>query len=200
MENEYEFKRVDDTSALLNFKCGIEPIDKFIEDKKNGLDKFIKLHLSNLWIVFEDNEAVALFALSKDAIVLNSEDRHNIENDNQDVSSFVSPDDEEKFWEKERFPAIEIDYLAVRKDKRNANLGTLIINAISERAATDELSATIFLTVEAYDTKEYSAIDFYKKCNFEFSDVAQNKYNYAQIYNGEIPITRRMYKIIIPNQ
>lgn len=37
MENEYEFKRVDDTSALLNFKCGIEPIDKFIEDKKNGL-------------------------------------------------------------------------------------------------------------------------------------------------------------------
>lgn len=93
--NEYEFKRVDDTSALLNFKCGIEPIDKFIEDKKNGLDKFIKLHLSNLWIVFEDNEAVALFALSKDAIVLNSEDRHNIENDNQDVSSFVSPDDEE---------------------------------------------------------------------------------------------------------
>ena len=40
MENEYEFKRVDDTSALLNFKCGIEPIDKFIEDKKNGLDKY----------------------------------------------------------------------------------------------------------------------------------------------------------------
>lgn len=155
---------------FLNFKCGIEPIDKFIEDKKNGLDKFIKLHLSNLWIVFEDNEAVALFALSKDAIVLNSEDIHNIENDNQDVSSFVSPDDEEKFWEKERFPAIEIDYLAVRKDKRNANIGTLIINAISERAATDELSATIFLTVEAYDTKEYSAVNFYKKCNFEFSD------------------------------
>ena len=113
---------------------------------------------------------LALFALSKDAIVLNSEDIHNIENDNQDVSSFVSPDDEEKFWEKERFPAIEIDYLAVRKDKRNANIGTLIINAISERAATDELSATIFLTVEAYDTKEYSAVNFYKKCNFEFSD------------------------------
>lgn len=52
-----------------------------------------------------------------------------------------------KILGKERFPAIEIDYLAVRKDKRNANLGTLIINAISEKAATDELSATIFLTV-----------------------------------------------------
>lgn len=200
MKNEYKFKRADVSSTLLNFKCGIEPIDKFIEDKMNGLDKFIKLHLSNLWIVFENGEAVALFALSKDAIVLNNEDRHNIENDNQDISSFVSPDDEEKFWEKERFPAIEIDYLAVRKDKRNANLGTLIINAISEKAATDELSATIFLTVEAYDTKEYSAVNFYKKCNFEFSDVAQNKYNYAQTFNGETPSTRRMYKIIIPNQ
>ncbi len=79
------------------FKCDIEPINKFIDDKKNVVDKFIKLHMSNLWIVFEDNETVALFALSKDAIVLNSDDRHNIENDNQDVSSFVSPDDEGKF-------------------------------------------------------------------------------------------------------
>lgn len=75
MENEYEFKRVDDTSTLFNFESGVEPIDKFIKNKERGLEKFIRLRLSNLWVVFERGEAVALFALSKDAIMLNNEDR-----------------------------------------------------------------------------------------------------------------------------
>ena len=162
MENEYEFKRVDDTSTLFDFESGVEPIDKFIKNKEKGLEKFIKLRLSNLWVVFERGEAVALFALSKDAIMLNNEDRRNIEQDKDKASALVPSGNEEKFWEKERFPAIEIDYLAVRKNKRNVHLGTLIIDAISERALEDELSATMFLTVEAYDTKDYSAVEFYK--------------------------------------
>lgn len=199
MENEYEFKRVDDTSTLFDFESGVEPIDKFIKNKEKGLEKFIKLRLSNLWVVFERGEAVALFALSKDAIMLNNEDRRNIEQDKDKASALVPSGNEEKFWEKERFPAIEIDYLAVRKNKRNAHLGTLIIDAISERALEDELSATMFLTVEAYDTKDYSAVEFYKKCGFEFSDVARNKYNYSVAF-GERPTTRRMYKVIIPNE
>lgn len=199
MENEYEFKRVDDTSTLFNFESGVEPIDKFIKNKERGLEKFIKLRLSNLWVVFERGEAVALFALSKDAIMLNNEDRRNIEQDKDKASALVPTGDEDKFWEKERFPAIEIDYLAVRKDKRNAHLGTLIIDAISEKALEDELSATMFLTVEAYDTQDYSAVGFYKKCGFEFSDVARNKYNYSVAF-GDRPTTRRMYKIIIPNK
>lgn len=199
MENEYEFKRVDDTSTLFDFESGVEPIDKFIKNKEKGLEKFIKLRLSNLWVVFERGEAVALFALSKDAIMLNNEDRRNIEQDKDKASALVPSGNEEKFWEKERFPAIEIDYLAVRKNKRNVHLGTLIIDAISERALEDELSATMFLTVEAYDTKDYSAVEFYKKCGFEFSDVARNKYNYSVAF-GERPTTRRMYKVIIPNE
>ena len=36
-----------------------------------------------------------------------------------------------------------------------------------------------------------------RKCDFEFSEVAQNKYNYEVIY-GNQPTTRRMYKLIIP--
>ena len=64
-------------------------------------------------------------------------------------------------------------------------------------AEADTFSATMFLTVEALDTKEYSAVPFYRKCNFEFSEVAQNKYNYEAMY-GNQPTTRRMYKLIIP--
>ena len=55
----------------------------------------------------------------------------------------------------------------------------------------------MFLTVEALDTKEYSAVKFYQNCDFEFSDVAQNKYNFEAMY-GHQPTTRRMYKLIIP--
>lgn len=61
----------------------------------------------------------------------------------------------------------------------------------------DIYSATLFLTVEALDTKEYSTVEFYRSCDFEFSDVAQNRYNYDAMF-GNRPTTRRMYKLIIP--
>ncbi len=67
----------------------------------------------------------------------------------------------------------------------------------NEKAEADTFSATMFLTVEALDTKEYSAVQFYRKCDFEFSEVAQNKYNYEATF-GNQPTTRRMYKLIIP--
>jgi len=68
---------------------------------------------------------------------------------------------------------------------------------IAQYAAQDKLSATLFLTVEALDTREYSAVNFYRRCGFHFSEVAQNRYNYDTMY-GNQPTTRRMYKIIIP--
>ncbi len=53
------------------------------------------------------------------------------------------------------------------------------------------------MQVTQLDTKEYSAVDFYRSCDFEFSEVAQNRYNYEIMYGNE-PTTRRMYKLIIP--
>lgn len=200
MKPVLDIRRADDTSALFDFKCGVKSMDDFIHDPKDGLAKFIKLRLSNLWIVFEGEKAVAFFALSKDALMLNSEDRRTIERDKEKAASLAAPEDAEKLWEKEKYPAIEIDYLAVCKEKREEpedHLGTAIIQKIAQFAAADKLSATLFLTVEALDTKEYSAVKFYRNCDFEFSDVAQNKYNYDSIF-GNQPTTRRMYKLILP--
>lgn len=202
MEKSYnlDIVRVDDTSALSNFMCGVPSMDKFIHDPENGLAKFIKLRLSYLWIVFENEKAVAFFALSKDALVLNNEDRRNLESKEKSAAALPSPCDADKFWDKEKYPAIEIDYLAVCKEKRdnpNDYLGTYIIEEICRITYVDLFSATMFLTVEALDTKEYSAVEFYKKCGFQFSDKAQNKYIYNTI-NGNQPTTRRMYKIILP--
>lgn len=200
MKPVLDIRRADDTSALFDFKCGVKSMDDFIHDPKDGLAKFIKLRLSNLWIVFEGEKAVAFFALSKDALMLNSEDRRTIERDKEKATALAAPEDADKLWEKEKYPAIEIDYLAVCKEKREEpedHLGTAIIQKIAQFAAADKLSATMFLTVEALDTKEYSAVKFYRNCDFEFSDVAQNKYNYESMY-GYQPTTRRMYKLIIP--
>lgn len=203
MEKKYNFRieRAADTTALSNFRCGVKSMDDFIHDKENGLSKFIQLRLSNLWIVYEGTKAVAFFALSKDALMLNSEDRRNMEHKEQNVAILPSSsDDADKFWDKEKYPAFEIDYLAVCKEKRknpNDHLGTYIIEEICRMAEADIFSATFFLTVEALDTKEYSAVDFYRNCDFEFSEVAQNKYNYDVMY-GNQPTTRRMYKLIIP--
>lgn len=49
-------------------------MDDFIQDPQRGLAKFIQLRLSNLWLVYEGEKVVAFFALSKDALILNSED------------------------------------------------------------------------------------------------------------------------------
>ena len=200
MKPVLDIRRADDISALLDFRCGVKSMDDFIHDHENGLAKFIKLRLSNLWIVFEGDKAVAFFALSKDALILNTEDRRTIEKDKEKAQALAAPEDADILWEKEKYPAIEIDYLAVCQEKREAleeHLGTAIIQKIAQFAAKDKLSATMFLTVEALDTKEYSAVKFYQNCDFEFSDVAQKKYNHEALF-GNQPTTRRMYKLIIP--
>lgn len=199
-KSNFRFVRADDTSALSDFRCGVPSMDNFIHDRENGLAKFIKLRLSNLWVVFEDGKTVAFFALSKDALILNNEDRRNIEGKERNAAALPTPDDADKFWDKEKYPSIEIDYFAVCEERRqqaNDHLGTYLINVIAQRAVRDEFSATMFLTVEALDTKEYSAVQFYRNCDFEFSEVAQNKYNYDAMF-GNQPSTRRMYKLIIP--
>lgn len=193
-----EIKRADNTSALSDFRCGVKSMDDFIHDKKNGLAKFIEYGLSNLWLVYEGEKVVAFFALSKDVLILNTNDAHNILED-ENLSSLLPQENETKFWDHDKFPAIEIDYLAVCEEKRNKHLGTALVNKIVDFAAQDSLSATKFITVEALDTNEYSAVKFYKEhCDFELSDygIVQNE---NKVRDGERPTTRLMYRIVIPS-
>jgi len=192
------FKRAFDINALTDFNCGVKALDDFIHDRKKGLEKLISLRLSNLWIVFNDledsSEVIGFFALSKDALILNNMDLKNLRTESKEE------DDEEQFWDQEKYSAIEIDYIAIQEKYRNHHIGSDIINLIADRAANDPLSATLFLTVEALDTKEYSAVPFYRQCNFLPSELAKNKQIYNQIHQGIMPTTQRMYKLILPLQ
>lgn len=174
-------------------------MDDFIHDTENGLTQFIGYGLSSLWIVYEDDDVVAFFSLSKDALILNYEDIRSISN-HKTLNSILPSSDENKFWEQEKYPAVEIDYLAVCEERRlnpEYHLGSSIIEFIARQALKDQFSATMFLTVEAFDSLNYSAVSFYKKCGFELSEYGRTR-NQNKIINGEIPTTQRMYRLLIP--
>lgn len=194
----FTIKRADDTSALSHFFCGEKPIDDFIHNTKDGLAKHIELGLSKLFIVFEGQQVVAFFALSKDALILNSADRHMISKDSK-IASALPPDDESFFWDKDKFPAVEIDYFAVSEHKRYSHIGSALIGHIIDEVAQDSLSATLFITVEAYDTRDYSAVGFYKKCGFKLSESGQVRNQSMMIDTDLIPTTTRMYIPVIPS-
>ena len=50
--------------------------------------------------------------------MLNSEDRRTIERDKDKAATLASPEDKDMFWEKEKYPAVEIDYFAVCEERR----------------------------------------------------------------------------------
>ena len=188
-------ERAEDISALLNFKCGIKQMDDFIRNKHKGLQKHIELGLSHLWLVYEKEKVIAFFVLSKDALTLNSEDKHMIEM--RQKTDFFPHFDEEHFWIQEKYAAIEIDYLVVAEEKQRKGIGSFIIASIEEYARNDKLSSTLFLTVEALNSKEQNAIEFYNKCGFRLSEVGKTRNENMERF-GDLPLTIRMYKRILP--
>ena len=198
-KNKIRFERAEDVSALLNFKCGVKQMDDFIhsehEYKDKGLLKHIEFGLSYLWLVYEKEKVIAFFTLSKDVLILSSADKDMIEKSPK-ANTFPNGN-EKKFWERGKYAAIGIDYLAVSKEKQKNKIGTAIIAKIEEYAREDKLSSTLFLTVEALDNEKYSSTDFYKKCGFRLSEAGKTR-NENMEREGLEPFTIRMYKRILP--
>ena len=186
------FERVDNVSSLSNFNCGYTPIDSFIHDKENGLEKYVTSGLTALWVVKSEEKPVAIFALSKASLILNSFDNKVLERDGVKI-------DPDIFDTKDSYPAVEIDYLAVSENWRHKGLGEHIIAMIYEQCCKDRLSATMFITVEAIDTKDYSAVGFYKKCGFKESDYTLNKNLSNFAFTGSQSITTLMYLHLSPH-
>ncbi len=188
---KFIFERAEDTSALSNFYCGLSSMDNFIHDKERGLEKYVKLRLTNLWIVKSGVDVIALFALSKGTLTLSSDDRNNLERSGMQI-------DEKIFYDRATYPSIEIDYLAISETMSRQSIGSFILNEIAKQAMADRLSATMFLTVEAIDTLAYSAVRFYKKNDFKDSEhgIIRNQNRQRE---GEKCDTRRMYRVLYVN-
>lgn len=164
-------------------------MDDFIHDLKGGLNLYVELGLTNLWTVKIGEDVVAIFALSKSVLTLNSDDRRYLAEDGLKM-------DEAIFENKDNFPAIEIDYLAVSEKHRERKIGSFILNEIAMKACSDQLSATMFLTVEALVIPGvYSAVEFYKENSFKDSEHGVIR-DLVKQRNGEICTTKRMYRLL----
>jgi GNAT superfamily N-acetyltransferase len=140
--NALEYERMEDTSVLSNFYCGIYEMDDFIHnklqeriDRKDGLLSFS---------ISIKEQIVALVSVKESYIEIQVENKGTF-----------------------RANALEIEYLAVRKEYQRKHIGKRILDWIHSDILPSYPDVK-FLSVRAYcdnDTK-YSAVPFYKKCGF----------------------------------
>ena len=159
---------LQDFSVLKAFDCGIEAMNKFI---RNDFQMSVENHFCEAYCVYSDKELIGLFALSFDSIDLDNDDKEDLQSG---FSTFIPDIDynyEDTFYSKRRYPALDIAYLAIQKNWRGKHIGTAIISEISNRAKNQRFAGCQFLTVEAYATNDYSAVDFYINCGFSPSEL-----------------------------
>lgn len=164
IKTDIEITSVESTEMLDDFVCGVPAMDKFIHD---GLKQSVEHHFCRLYIATVKEEVIAMFALSFDSIDLDSDDKYEI---NSGISSTGTPDInfdyEDTFYNKQRYPALDIAYLAVRKEYRHKHIGQRLVRAIKNMARSQKVGGCQFLSVEAYNIPGYSAVPFYDKCGF----------------------------------
>lgn len=159
-----DIKAVDSAEGLEDFYCGVPAMDRFIHD---GLSQSIRHHYCQLYTATMNDEVVALFALSFDSIDLDTDDKEDLQAGfSQTGTPDIRFDYEDTFYSKRRYPALDIAYLAVRKKYRGQRIGESIVNSIKQMAAQQRFAGCQFLSVEAYNISDYSAVTFYDKCGF----------------------------------
>ncbi|MCC8119785.1 MAG: GNAT family N-acetyltransferase [Bacteroidales bacterium] len=162
-------KELDNLDCLKEFKCGVEQMDKFIQNK---LWMSIENCFCRAYGCYDEKEAlVAFYALSFDSLNLDDDAKEDLQLSLGMKDKEIAPHYQDTFFSKGRYPAMEIAYLAINEDYRNQGLGRTIIEAIVSQAETQTLAGCQFLTVEALVTPAYSAIGFYSKCGFEAAEL-----------------------------
>lgn len=157
-------RKITSTECLKDFVCGVPPMDRFIHD---GLQLSMDHNYCRTYIVTENDDVIALFALSFDSVDLDEDDKEELA---CGIASTgipdVAVDYEDTFYSKRRYPALDIAYLAVAENLRGRHLGTAIVDQIVQMAETQDLAGCQFVSVEALKTEPWSAVMFYDKCGF----------------------------------
>ena len=182
------FERVKDATIFSDFDCGLDVMDRFIH---SGLQWCIDYHYCVVYAVKDSEEIVGIVALGCDKLELDATDKEELQ-----MGFFPKPEIDinyqETFWAKSSYPAIEITYLAVRKDKRHLGIGEYIIEAVGQRALDTRfnLAGCQFLTVEAYKSGEASAVGFYSRCDFIAAEEPNPNKETLRMYKTILPIAR----------
>lgn len=112
-------------------------------------------------------DVIALFSLSNDSVDLAEDDFDDMRTGTAGTGfPVVDAGFLERFENKCTYPAIEITYLAVSKKYQRLKIGSTLVNFIANLARNLKVSGCVFLTVNALQTKEYSAVPFYQNNHF----------------------------------
>ena len=183
---ELSIEILKDMQCLHDFRCGVPAMDCFIQD---GLDASVFHHYCQAYIVKQEENVVALFALNFDSLDLDEDDKGDL------MSGFsvadtplLSDNYKEVFLNKPHYPALEISYLAVDQRYSRLGLGRIIIEAIAEKAQTQDMAGCQFLTVEALNVQGHNAVTFYSKCGFSPSE-------YPNPNKGTLRMFRTLYPV-----
>lgn len=170
-------KLEQDASILADFYSGIDAMDTFIHTR---LSAFLRAYNCRFYVLRnEQGRIVAMFVTSAGQLLLDDDCKDDLRLKFPDIEEWPEIKD---YWEAGVFPSIEIDYLAVQKEFRNCHIGQDIISIIESFKEDIFYHHPLFLSVDAYCTKEYSAVGFYNRCNFWASEFRNQHIDTLRMY------------------
>lgn len=167
-----------DVSILKGFYCGLRIMDEYIHDGR--LQSHIDTHPCRFAVVRnQDNEILAMFVLSKGALQLDEDCIDDLKLKFQCAEKEL---DVLEWLDAGKFPSLEIDYLAVKQECRGSNLhiGRWVIQKIL--SYSQEFDNPLFVSVDAYTSKDYSAVGFYEKNLFLCAEFPCAQYDTIRMY------------------
>lgn len=162
----YQYRPLGNLNELNDFCCGIERMDGFVH---NGLADSVNNNYCQPYGVYdEEGSLVAFFALCFDCLELSQDYKEDLRDGcaETELPQVFNGAYGETFLSKLHYPALEIAYLAVRKDKRGQHIGEACVETIIGLAQEQTLAGCIFITVDALVMEDYSAVGFYRYCHF----------------------------------
>jgi len=171
---------VQDFHCLSDFHSGIEAMDAFIH---GDFQQSVENHYCSAYSVKHNGELIAIFALSFDSIDLDIDDKENLETFSHGTDKpSIDWNYQDTFYSKPRYPALDIAYLAVKKEWQRQHVGKFLISQIAEKARTQSFAGCQFLTIESLATKDYSAVGFYESCGFLPSEFKKPNKDTLRMY------------------
>lgn len=160
---------LSDFELLKSFTCGVETLDKFFHDE---IALCAKYHYLSPYSVKHDGEIVAVFTLSNDSIMLESEDKDDFPNVNEEYSHI--------FPQQSSFPAVNIGHLGVKSGMQSCGIGEMVIRYVWFTFSEFTAAGCQFITVDSLNNPRVNK--FYAGLGFEYQS-SRDQYN----------TTRRMY-------
>lgn len=146
------FKLTSETD-LGDFYCGLPIMDEFIHSR---LQKVLSEHqnYSGYYLRYKE-EIVALFVIDIESVILDDD----MVDDIQLLCEVDSVAGKE-------YNSLEILYLAVKESYRKQGIGSVCIDTMLKMAHKASYVGVQFMTVDAYKSASYSAVEFYHRHHF----------------------------------